>query len=64
LMLLRLRSNKIKTLPESIGQLINLEYINVEDNQLSILPDSIGQVKSLKKTRACHQLSQMTQETR
>ena len=40
---------KISELPESIGNLKNLQALNLSDNQLQSLPDSIGNLKNLKK---------------
>ena len=40
--------NRLTTLPESIGNLISLTNLQLQQNQLAILPESIGDMKSLK----------------
>jgi len=39
----------LSSLPDSIGNLTNLEKLNVEHNKLTSLPDSIGNLINLKK---------------
>jgi len=45
---LKLNWNNIETLPESIGNLKNLEYLYLYRNNLTQFPDSIGDLQSLK----------------
>lgn len=40
-------NNRLKTLPNSIGQLKNLRLLNLSDNLLKILPSSLGQLTKL-----------------
>jgi Leucine-rich repeat (LRR) protein len=40
--------NKLERLPNSIGQLINLECLDISDNPLTTLPESIIQLKELE----------------
>nr|MDO8083447.1 leucine-rich repeat domain-containing protein [Candidatus Sigynarchaeum springense] len=44
---LGLHEQGLTSLPESIGNLVNLEKLYLSGNQLSSLPESIGQLKSL-----------------
>lgn len=39
----------LTTLPESIGNLTSLTYLNLESNSIKTLPESIGNLKSLKE---------------
>ncbi|WP_420920192.1 leucine-rich repeat domain-containing protein, partial [Leptospira santarosai] len=43
-----LENNQLKTLPNEIGQLENLQYLNLENNQLKTLPNEIGRLQNLK----------------
>jgi Leucine-rich repeat (LRR) protein len=43
-----LDDNQLTLLPESIGNLINLQAIILDDNQLTSLPESIGNLTNLK----------------
>ncbi len=43
--------HKIKRLPESIGQLTSLQFLNLAGNQIEELPNSIGNLVSLKELR-------------
>ena len=45
---LRLLSNQLTTLPESIGDLSSLEKLWLSSNQLTTLPESIGDLSSLE----------------
>ena len=38
----------MKFKPESIGQLQNLEVLNIDNNKLEYLPESIGNLKNLE----------------
>jgi Leucine-rich repeat (LRR) protein len=42
-----LNSNRLTTLPESIGRLVNLWQLFVFDNELVRLPDSLGRLRAL-----------------
>lgn len=42
-----LTSNKIQSIPESIGNLVNLTTLFLNKNQLEILPESVGQLTNL-----------------
>jgi len=44
---LDLRDRRIASLPESIGNLVNLIYLYLEGNQLTNLPESIGNLVDL-----------------
>jgi len=44
---LNLQRNKIKKLPDSIGDINNLEDLNLSNNVLEVLPESIGNLKQL-----------------
>ena len=44
-----LAGSRIKTLPESIGKLHSLKYLNLNYCYLEFLPDRIGDLKSLKQ---------------
>lgn len=41
-------ASKIKTLPENIGDLINLKHLNLGHNKIEELPKSIGDLKELQ----------------
>ena len=45
---LNLKSNRLRSLPESLGFLISLEKLNLRNNVLSKLPRSLNSVSSLK----------------
>ncbi len=45
---LNLYSNNLKLLPSSIGSLIELKYLYLENNKLITLPESIGNLRNLK----------------
>ena len=45
---LDLRSNNFSTLPECVGQLVNLETFYLNHNNLSTLPESFGQLVNLE----------------
>ena len=47
--MLALYGNSIAKLPESIGNLVNLEELYLDVNPISVLPESIGKLKKLKK---------------
>ncbi|MGZ8923967.1 MAG: leucine-rich repeat domain-containing protein, partial [Methylosarcina sp.] len=52
--------NQLTVLPESLGQLSQLQELNVSDNQLSALPESLGQLSLLRKVDfAFNALSQL-----
>ncbi|EMS89038.1 leucine-rich repeat domain-containing protein, partial [Leptospira noguchii] len=40
--------NQLKTLPKEIGQLKNLQELDLHNNQLATLPKEIGQLKNLQ----------------
>ena len=44
---LNLETNQLATLPESIGQLACLIYLELNNNHLTRLPESIGELESL-----------------
>ncbi len=44
-----LSEQKLKALPEKIGQLKNLQMLDLSDNQLIILPKEIRQLKNLQE---------------
>jgi leucine-rich repeat protein SHOC2 len=46
---LELRVYKPNTLPESIGNLVNLKHLKLQDNKLEKIPDSLGNLSSLNK---------------
>lgn len=41
-------ASKIETLPEHIGNLVNLKYLNLAANKIEVLPISIGQLSELE----------------
>ena len=45
---LNLKSNRLRSLPESLGFLISLEKLNLRNNVLSNLPQSLNSISSLK----------------
>ena len=45
---LDLYKTKLTCIPDSIGQLTQLQHLNVSENQLTCLPDSIGQLTQLQ----------------
>ena len=45
---LSLYDNNLTTLPESFGQLVNLEELSLNSNNLTTLPDSFGQLVNLR----------------
>lgn len=47
LKLIKLSSNKLKVLPNSIGDLKNLTELELDNNELKTLPDSIGNLTNL-----------------
>ena len=49
LVFLDLSGNRLKSLPDSIGNLIKLEKLNLSGNRLTSLPDSIGNLTNLKR---------------
>jgi hypothetical protein len=49
LQVLNVSSNRLKLLPDSIGQLERLRVLNTSSNQLKALPDSIGNLKWLQR---------------
>ena len=48
LQVLNISSNRLKALPDSIGQLERLRVLNTSYNRLKALPDSIGNLKWLE----------------
>lgn len=46
---LRMVSSAIKKLPKEIGQLSNLEHLDLEDNELNELPEAIGKLEKLER---------------
>jgi Leucine-rich repeat (LRR) protein len=46
---LYLNKNKIQKVTDTIGNLRNLEILNISQNLISVLPDSIGYLKKLKE---------------
>jgi Leucine-rich repeat (LRR) protein len=48
LQVLNISSNRLKLLPDSIGQLERLRVLNTSSNHLKALPDSIGNLKWLQ----------------
>ncbi|XP_039251167.2 leucine-rich repeat-containing protein 28-like [Styela clava] len=51
-----LTSNQLCSLPQSIGDLINLRNLDVCDNELEYLPDSITTLENLKQLRVRHNI--------
>ncbi|MFX0104455.1 MAG: leucine-rich repeat protein [Candidatus Hodarchaeota archaeon] len=45
---LNLKSNRLRTLPESLGEINSLENLNLRNNMLTQLPSSISSLSSLK----------------
>jgi internalin A len=46
---LALSSMNLKTIPDSIGQLSNLQMLFLHENQLTTVPEAIGQLSNLQK---------------
>ena len=44
-----LDDHQIKEIPESIGQLVNLQQLLLSYNQIKKIPESIGQLNNLQK---------------
>lgn len=40
--------NQLTHLPRSIGNLLQLQTLNVKDNKLKELPDTLGELRSLR----------------
>ena len=53
LQVLNVSSNRLKLLPDSIGQLERLRVLNASSNHLKALPDSIGNLKWLQHLDLC-----------
>ncbi len=47
-------SDHLTSLPEQIGQLSNLEKVNLSSNKLTSLPEQIGQLSQLEKLDLCN----------
>ncbi|KLO15376.1 L domain-like protein [Schizopora paradoxa] len=45
---LRLEHNSFRSIPDTLGALLELEHLSCSDNQLDALPDSIGELQKLK----------------
>ena len=44
-----LRNNKLRELPESLGELGHLRDLDLRGNELRTLPDSVGRIESLER---------------
>ena len=49
---LYLSNNRLTALPNSLGNLSNLVYLNATDNQLTALPETLGNLANLKELTA------------
>ena len=48
------RESKLTEIPESLGQLTQLQSLDIQDNQLTALPESLGQLTQLQSLDLSH----------
>ena len=48
--------NKLKVLPDCIGDLPNLQILSIENNKFSNLPDRLSMANNLKELYVCNNL--------
>jgi Leucine-rich repeat (LRR) protein len=53
---LRASANQIAALPDSIGNLKNLEVIDLRDNKIEQLPSAFGHLRKLLKLNLDHNM--------
>jgi leucine-rich repeat protein SHOC2 len=49
---LKVYGKGLTSLPDTIGYLVNLEYLRLGENKLTSLPDTIGNLKNLRHFKA------------
>ncbi|XP_073108001.1 putative disease resistance protein RGA3 isoform X1 [Elaeis guineensis] len=61
LRVLDMSHSRIRSLPDSLGNLIHLRYLNISFTQISMIPETIGNVRNLQflEIQGCQHLSRL-----